>query len=62
MSALQNIQARAAALTIVLRGGVAIEGETEEDEKNARIVYDWLVREKKAADALVAQLEQQVVI
>lgn len=53
------LRARAAALTIVLRGGVAVEGETEEAEQNARIVYEWLVKEKTAADELIDHLDNQ---
>lgn len=51
---MDKLKERQAALTIVLRGGVAIEGDDEQAEQNARIVYDWLVRQKEEVDEVLA--------
>jgi hypothetical protein len=53
---MDKLKARAEALETVLKGGVAIEGDDEEAEKNARIVYDWLVRQKEETEMLLASL------
>lgn len=53
---MDKLKARAEALETVLKGGVAIEGDDEEAEKNARIVYDWLVRQMQEANELLALL------
>lgn len=49
-----TVKERSEALTIVLRGGVPIEDETEESEIKARIVYDWLVNQKEECDRIMS--------
>lgn len=44
---LGKLNQRYDALNLILRGGIPIEGETEEDEQKARIVYDWIVRKRQ---------------
>lgn len=63
---MDKLQARSEALETVLKGGVAIKGDTAEAEREARLVYDWLVTEKEEVDALLdasmADVELEVVV
>lgn len=43
------------ALKTILQGGILIEGETEEDEIQARNIYNWLDKQLTEAENALAE-------